>query len=663
MVKLWIKAMPVIICFLLALLLLPGAGKVNAQDAQEGYSLKIIEPADGSTVNRDGFHLKFGWTKPSSTWSVHINGEIKPVIFEDTVPNPEFSLDTVFKFSGFTQLQHSGTETLPYNLYFGTRGFAPAGLYEIKVSLVNDAEENVSVATARSTFHYPPSNMQVTDHPVVVYFNAEPFTIKVGSNVTLSWKVTGADSVSIDQGIGIVENEGSIEVSPIDVESLNPAAGSDYTAQFILTATNSQGDDVTASKTVSIIPLTIDEIFAEYEKWGNRPYIWPDGTRDPKALVGPSWCGGFSNFWKSFTSVTNIGSYEGVRWDCNATQYRTLVFLNELKEQGRLIGWDYMGVRGAAVYFRSGPYAFHHAAAIWEIGEDWTQTATIFDPFNTQSPCRYSVTDGLDSIAPWEPDDYYSEVYPSVPDGEAIKYNQYFLDEFDKNIHNRWGNGGGTKTPWQNPETLQSLVIRKAQEAWAENVKKPIEDVLDTPLKDVYKMVGLFCPANLLITNDAGQRLGKLADGTVVTEFQPLDAYYWSDVTGDKQWVFGLLDGTYKIDITGSSSGNFRLLTYTGGDNINDYGENPIANGQQMVLSMQPGAVSELILADGTKVIPEAKAIESFLPLKPAPTTEPTPAPTSTPEDKGLNLSFIGSVIGGVIVILLLLFLFGRRKK
>ena len=151
-----------------------------------------------------------------------------------------------------------------------------------------------------------------------------------------------------------------------------------------------------------------------------------------------------------------------------------------------------------------------------------------------------------------------------------------------------------------------------------------------------------------------------------MAEFEPLDAYYWSDENGDKQWYFSLPKDTYKMSINGTGSGTFKLLTYSGGEDINDYGENPIAAGQQAVLSVQTGTVGELALADGTKVTPEAKAIESFIPAhepEPAPTTEPTPAPTPTPGDKGFSLSSGGYVIGGLIVLILIIFIFGRRKK
>ncbi len=50
--------------------------------------------------------------------------------------------------------------------------------------------------------------------PVIVTFTASPPEVAVGESATLSWNVTGATTISIDQGIGEVSLNGSKEVSP-----------------------------------------------------------------------------------------------------------------------------------------------------------------------------------------------------------------------------------------------------------------------------------------------------------------------------------------------------------------------------------------------------------------------------------------------------------------
>lgn len=50
--------------------------------------------------------------------------------------------------------------------------------------------------------------------PIISSFTVSPSQIIQGQNATLSWKIEGADTVDIDQGIGRVDAEGSVTVSP-----------------------------------------------------------------------------------------------------------------------------------------------------------------------------------------------------------------------------------------------------------------------------------------------------------------------------------------------------------------------------------------------------------------------------------------------------------------
>jgi hypothetical protein len=80
--------------------------------------------------------------------------------------------------------------------------------------------------------------------PVIVSFTASPTTISEGQTSTLSWAVTGATSLSIDQGIGSVRGKTSQVVAP-DRE----------TTTYTLTATNAAGASATAQVTVMPVPL------------------------------------------------------------------------------------------------------------------------------------------------------------------------------------------------------------------------------------------------------------------------------------------------------------------------------------------------------------------------------------------------------------------------
>jgi len=76
--------------------------------------------------------------------------------------------------------------------------------------------------------------------PTISQFSAEPSTIQRGQSATLRWEVSGdVTNVSINQGIGTVQNAGSQRVSPND------------STTYTLTATGPGGPS-TASATVNV---------------------------------------------------------------------------------------------------------------------------------------------------------------------------------------------------------------------------------------------------------------------------------------------------------------------------------------------------------------------------------------------------------------------------
>jgi len=79
--------------------------------------------------------------------------------------------------------------------------------------------------------------------PVITSFNASPASVSAGESSTLSWTVSGATSVNIDQGIGNVALSGSRQV--------NPAATTVYT----LTASSASGS-ITATTQVVVSGYT-----------------------------------------------------------------------------------------------------------------------------------------------------------------------------------------------------------------------------------------------------------------------------------------------------------------------------------------------------------------------------------------------------------------------
>jgi hypothetical protein len=58
------------------------------------------------------------------------------------------------------------------------------------------------------------STTPVGQAPVIGTFSSSPSAINPGGTSNLSWNVTGANSVSIDQGIGLVSATGSMAIAP-----------------------------------------------------------------------------------------------------------------------------------------------------------------------------------------------------------------------------------------------------------------------------------------------------------------------------------------------------------------------------------------------------------------------------------------------------------------
>lgn len=75
--------------------------------------------------------------------------------------------------------------------------------------------------------------------PMIKFFTAEPTRIERGQASVLKWEVTGADSVSINQGLGNVSASGNRSVFPSN------------TTTYTLSATNS-GGTVTEAVTVNV---------------------------------------------------------------------------------------------------------------------------------------------------------------------------------------------------------------------------------------------------------------------------------------------------------------------------------------------------------------------------------------------------------------------------
>ena len=89
--------------------------------------------------------------------------------------------------------------------------------------------------------------------PIINSFSADSPSITEGESSVLSWSVTDATSVTIDNGVGNVALSGTTAVSPTT------------TTTYTLTATNTAGS-VTATTTVTVTVSEALTIAYEYKK-------------------------------------------------------------------------------------------------------------------------------------------------------------------------------------------------------------------------------------------------------------------------------------------------------------------------------------------------------------------------------------------------------------
>jgi len=99
--------------------------------------------------------------------------------------------------------------------------------------------------------------------PVIVAFSANPANINSGESATLSWSVTEATAVTIDQGIGDVPSSGTQLVSPT------------MTTTYTLTASNSAGT-VTESVIITVVIPPPGELTVQFIDVGQGDSILVD---------------------------------------------------------------------------------------------------------------------------------------------------------------------------------------------------------------------------------------------------------------------------------------------------------------------------------------------------------------------------------------------------
>jgi hypothetical protein len=212
--------------------------------------LKLRSDAPGGTVHfspQPDIQVVSLGQEPDGTESIE-NGWLSGTFGPLTVQCSNCSTPTITSFTASpASIQAGGSSTLSWQTQNadsvtltptgqtvaqnGSQAVSPVVTTQYTLTATNSSGSTEAFATV---------NVQaVGGAPTIVSFHANPATISVGGSSTLSWQVSDADAVSIDQGIGSVSVQGS--------HSVSPAA----TTIYQITATNSFGTS-TANALLSV---------------------------------------------------------------------------------------------------------------------------------------------------------------------------------------------------------------------------------------------------------------------------------------------------------------------------------------------------------------------------------------------------------------------------
>jgi uncharacterized protein (TIGR02145 family) len=98
------------------------------------------------------------------------------------------------------------------------------GTYDVTIKSHGFYDETTEITIAGEDKHFE-FQLRPVQIPTIVKFNAEPHEIEQGEQVTLTWEVTGADTVEIDNGVGVVAAVGSVTLTLTDSTLYHLTAG------------------------------------------------------------------------------------------------------------------------------------------------------------------------------------------------------------------------------------------------------------------------------------------------------------------------------------------------------------------------------------------------------------------------------------------------------
>lgn len=128
--------------------------------------------------------------------------------------------------------------------------------------------------------------------PTISSFTAEPSSIQPGQSSTLRWTVTGADSITIDNGIGTVQSSGQRQVYPnqtttYTLRATGPGGAVDQSATVRVTEAPPPPPAPAKAPTLSLqqrLDRDVQDVFFDYDKYDIREDARSQLTRNADAL-------------------------------------------------------------------------------------------------------------------------------------------------------------------------------------------------------------------------------------------------------------------------------------------------------------------------------------------------------------------------------------------
>jgi peptidoglycan-associated lipoprotein len=137
-----------------------------------------------------------------------------------------------------------------------------------------------------------PETVARVDRPAINSFTAEPSTIERGQSSTLSWSISNATDMSINQGIGAVQSQGQRQVFPTNTTSYTLTArgpGGNDSRSVTVSVSSPPPPPPPPARTPTLSPLELlqrqgQDAFFDYDKSDIRPDARDSLTQDSGLL-------------------------------------------------------------------------------------------------------------------------------------------------------------------------------------------------------------------------------------------------------------------------------------------------------------------------------------------------------------------------------------------